>query len=329
MTGKKATFCIAAYDDAVTLYETVVNILETVSGEDIGIIIVDDSNNLDESPFKSFGDVSIFHNAERRGVGYSLDFAVKQAKTDIVFILGCDVRFSVGWFDRFYSVVRSHPTSIVNSVCAGLAPDRRYLTGKENHYYAAHILFHVTEKNNRKPALPFREYLEGKWNNWPRQRRLDCNIEQVGCLMGAFYGCHRDWFLKIRGFEGHKTWGTLEPLLSLRSYVAGGDCIIDGKTVVGHIFKAASSKKPIRDLIYNKLLVASTLLPKDMEKTVYEWAATLKHGRDAIKMIKEDSQLVSLLAGFGRESVKKFGVDSEWDEEQLITLIKPTGVMDE
>ena len=328
MTEKKTTFCIAAYDDAVTLHETVVNILDTVKGDDIDIIIVDDSNNLDESLFKSFSNVSIFHNKTRGGVGYSLDFAVKHAKTDIVFIMGCDIRFSGDWFDRFYTVVKAHPTSIVNSVCAGLAPDRRYITGKENHYYAAHVLFHVTEKNNRKPALPFREYLEGKWNNWPKQRRLDCNIEQVGCLMGAFYGCHRDWFLKIRGFEGHKTWGTLEPLLSLRSYVAGGDCIIDGKTITGHIFKKASSNKPVKDLIYNKLLVASTLLPKDMEKTVYEWAKKQQRGREAIEMIKADSQLISLLSGFGRESVKKFGNSNEWDEEQLRTLIKATGVLD-
>lgn len=329
MTGKKVTLCVAVYEDTVTLKETLTNFLETVNPDDASIIVVDDANNLDSKELEGFPDTMLLRNPVRKGVGYSLDLAVKRAKTDIVFISGCDIRFSGDWFDRFFTVVKSHPTSITASVCAGLAPDRRYLTGKENHYYSAHILFHVTEKNNHKVPLAYREYLEGKWNAWSKERRANCDIEQVGCLMGAFYGCHRNWFLKIRGLEGHRTWGTLEPLLSLRSYVAGGDCIIDGKTITGHIFKKASSYKPVKDLIYNKLLVASTLLPKDMEQTVYEWAKKQQRGRQAIEMIKENNQLISLLSGFGRESVKKFGNSNEWDEEQLRTLIKATGVLDQ
>jgi glycosyltransferase involved in cell wall biosynthesis len=319
----KSTFVIACFNDQETLKETLVNLSETVSQENYDVIVVDDSGNLDEVPFKDFKNLKIFHNPQRKGVGYSLDFGVKQAQTEIVFPMGCDIRFSGNWYDRAYAVAKSHPQSLISTVTAGLNVDRRFITGKENHYYGAKILFHVTPLNNNKAALPFREYLEAKW-----QTKKADDVYQLPCILGAFYLCHRDWFIKIRGFEGHRTWGDLEPIISLRSYISGGDCLIDPKTTTGHIFKTASSNKPVQDLIYNKILIAKTLLPTDMEKTVIDWVKTLNSGPMALRMIERDSALISLLAGYGRESVKKFGKSNEWDEEQLRTLIKPTGVLD-
>jgi hypothetical protein len=145
-------------------------------------------------------------------------------------------------------------------------------------------------------------------------------MEPVGAALGAFYGVSRDWFIKIRGFEGHKTWGSLEVLSALRSYICGGNCMIDTKSVTGHLFKTASSNKPVQDLIYNKILIAKTLLPTDMEKVVIDWVKTLNSGPMALRMIERDSALISLLAGYGRESVK--------DEDELRRLIQFTGILE-
>jgi glycosyltransferase involved in cell wall biosynthesis len=321
--GAKTTFVVATYSNVESCKETLVSLSETVSQENYDVIIVDDSNNLDESHFKDFKNLKILHNPQRRGVGFSLDRGLKEAQTETCFILGDDIRFSGNWYDRFYAVVKSHPQTIMSTVCAGLNPDRKVITGKENHYFASHVIFHVTVKNNNKPALPFREYLECKWNG-----KILGDVEPVGAALGAFYGVSRDWFIKIRGFEGHKTWGSLEVVSALRSYIAGGNCMIDTKSVTGHLFKTASSNKPVQDLIYNKILIAKTLLPTDMEKTVIDWVKTLNSGPMALRMIERDSALISLLAGYGRESVKRFGKSNEWDEEQLRTLIKPTGILD-
>jgi glycosyltransferase involved in cell wall biosynthesis len=324
MANKKISFCIANYNNPEILKETLTNLIEcTPNTDEYDILIVDDSNNLKESEFVDFPNTKIYHNEQRKGVGYSLDRAVKLATTESVFFMGDDVRFVPNWFDRFYSVILSHPQSLVSGVCLGLNMDRRVIMGKENRYYGAKILFHVTPLNNNKAALPYREYLEAKW-----QTRKSDDIYQLPCILGAAYGAKRDWFIKIRGFEGHRCWGDLEPLVSLRSYICGGDCILDPKTTFGHIFKTASSNKPVQDLIYNKILIAKTLLPTDMEKVVIDWVKTLNSGPMALRMIERDSALISLLAGYGRESVKKFGKSNEWDEEQLRTLIKPTGILD-
>jgi len=310
---KKATFVIAVYNDTATLNETINNLLETVSLNDVDIIVVDDANTLNPAEVDRAKDITIFKNPERRGVGYSLDFGIRQAKTDVVLPMGCDIRFSGDWFPRFYQVVKTHPRAIVSTVTAGLNVDRRFLQGKENHYHGAHILFHVTTKNNNR-VLPFREYLEAKWNN-----KLQGELVPIGCVLGAFYGANRSWWTKIRGFEGHVTWGTLEPLVSLRSYINGGRCLLDLNTVTGHLFKSASSTKPIKDLIYNKLLVAYTLLPEDMEKEVFDWAKTLKYGDGALRLFEQNKPLLDELRQ----------VKNSLNDCELRRRIKPTGILNE
>jgi glycosyltransferase involved in cell wall biosynthesis len=313
MTQKKATFCIAVYNDTETLKETIANIYETVVPEDIDIIVVDDSGTMNALELSMFPDVQLLINEKRHGVGYSLYRAVEAAKTDIVFPMGCDIRFSGDWMPRFLQVVKDNPKSIVCSVTAGLNVDRRFIKGGENKYYGSHILFRVTEANNRKSPLPFREYLECKWNG-----KIQGDVEPVGAILGAFYGNHRDWFLKISPWLMHRTWGNLEPQISMAYYINGGSCLIDTQTVTGHIFKAASSQKPVKDLIYNKLLNAYLYLPRDMEQIVFTWAKTLSGGDSALKTFEMMKPQLSEL----------YKVKESLTDEQIRTLLKPTGVLD-
>lgn len=308
---KKATFVIAVYNDTATLNETINNLLETVSLNDVDIIVVDDANTLNPAEVDRAKDITIFKNPERKGVGYSLDFGIRQAKTDVVLPMGCDIRFSGDWFPRFYEVIKTHPRAIVSTVTAGLNGDRRFIQGKEIHYHGAHILFHVTTKNNNR-VLPFREYLEAKWNN-----KLQGELVQIGVPLGAHYGINKKWFEKISPWGHHKVWGTLEPVIALASYANGGRCLLDLKTVTGHIFKSASSSKPIHDLIYNKLLTAYLYLPEDMEREVFNWAKGLKyHEKAFINFENEKPKLKEL----------RFLKDS-LTEEQLRRRIKPTGIL--
>ena len=311
MKQKKATFCIAVYNDTQTLKETLANIYETVYDSEIDIIVVDDAGNIDNRELADFPEVKLLLNKERRGVGYSLHKAIKEAQTEVVFPMGCDIRFSGDWMPRFLQVVKDNPKSLVSTVCAGLNNERRYLKGGENHYYAARILFKVTEANNRR-VLPFRAYLEAKWGN-----RLTGDVEEVGCALGAFYGTMKDWYMKVSTQYLHQTWGTLEPWLSMSYYLHGGNCLIDLKTITGHIFMQASSQKPIKDLIYNKLVAAYLYLPSDMEAEVFQWARTLTAHEGAFKSFEQRKSEMQEARAF-KES---------FTDEQIKALLKPTGIL--
>jgi len=314
---KVVTFCIAVYDDLQMLKDTLKSLLESVDINKILINIVDDSSTIDDNEFSHIPEVTLFHNKKRIGVGASLDKAVAMATTDIVFPMGCDIRFTrKGWMKKFIQVINDNPVSLVSTVTAGLNLKRLQIVGKENHYHASHILFHVSTKNNNKPALPFREYIESKWNKKFDQKN---GTIQIGCILGAFYGCKRDWYQSISGFSHHREWGSLEPLISLRSYIAGGNCILDLDTITGHVFKSASSTKQVRNLVYNKLLIASTLLPKKMEDEVFEWAKKISDGKLAIKMWESDAEIIKELQKKGRDSLS---------EKELLKRIEPTGILD-
>jgi len=312
---EKTTFCIATYDDVEVLRDTINSLLSTTKGYNYDIIVIDDANKL-TTELDDLPKVKLFKNPKRGGVGYSLDRAVELAETDIVFPMGCDIRFSGDWYPRFYEVVNNHPRSLVSTVTAGLNLERLQIVGKENHMFASHVIYHVSVANNNKPPLPFREFIECKWNAKPPADLGE--IVQVGSILGAFYGCHKSWYQYIRGFYMHRTWGSLEPLVALRSYLYGGDCIIDTKTITGHIFKSASSSKPIHDLIYNKLLIAYTLLPTDKEKEVFDWANSLSHSAGALINFNKSKHILDIL----RTQKDLLG------DEKVRELIKPTGILD-
>lgn len=311
--AKKATFCIAVYDDLETLKATIKDIFRTVEKDEFDYIVVDDSNTIRDEQLKEFPEVKLIHNEKRGGVGYSLRKAVDNSKTENVFIMGCDIRFTdKGWADGLLEVTNRNPKSIVSTLTAGLNLKRLHIQGKENKYRAAHVLFRVTTGNNNKPALPFREYLECKWNNknaTPEIFEKDTGVVQIGACLGAFYSARRSWLQHINLWEHHKTWGSLEVELACASYIHGGNCLLDLDTVTGHIFKSSSSEKPVKHLIYNKLMIAYCYLPSYMETEVFNWVNKLDQGKQAIALFEKERQALSKLRSrkdfLGDEGIKK------------------------
>jgi hypothetical protein len=108
------------------------------------------------------------------------------------------------------------------------------------------------------PARPARNVLEAKW----APRRL-ARVYEVPCILGASYGFSTAWFHRIRGLEGLRGWGTQEPFLSLKTWLAGGRCKILAHLEIGHKFRdRAPYRTRVADLYYNKLFVCATVLPE-------------------------------------------------------------------
>lgn len=311
-----ATFCIATYADIPTTIDTINSLLPTVEGYDIKIIVVDDANTI-KHELDMFPMVSVYRNEKRIGVGYSLDRAVRLAETEICFIMGNDIRFNGNeWYPRLYETTINNPKSIICTATLGLNENRLQITGKESRYLGSHILYEVTEANNNR-VLPFRRYIESKWNT-PDFIDFNGDVEQTGSVLGAFYAINRSFFLKVSSWGLHRVWGSLEPWVSMSYAINGGNCLIDMKAATGHIFRSASSHKPIRDLIYNKLAVAYMYLPTDMEQEVFAWCKTLQH-----------SELSFVFFEQNRKELDKFRqLKLELGDEKVRELLKPTGVLD-
>ena len=103
------------------------------------------------------------------------------------------------------------------------------------------------------------QILEG---NWLPDREGD--DFPVACLMGACYFIPADWFFHIGGLRMLKGWGTDEPLLAIKTWLAGGDCRMMKTVRIGHQFRqTAPYPTEASALIYNKMMLALTCLPMD------------------------------------------------------------------
>jgi len=192
----------------------------------------------------SVGDIKL---SERLGVGGAIDAGVEKVKTKYFCILAADT-----------IITKGHPRDMILgektlSCAINVGIVRRW---------GADILLKVTEDDlPPKSALRGKNYkniIEAQW----RAKQSD----KIPCVLGACYVINTDWYRHLRGFYGHKLWGTLEPYLSLKSWLAGGDCRMT-EVESDHIFGQAKNKVEPRYLLYNKLFIAKTVLP--------EWADDL------------------------------------------------------
>jgi hypothetical protein len=60
-------------------------------------------------------------------------------------------------------------------------------------------------------------------------------------------------------------WGTSEPFLSMKTWMAGGTCKIRTDIEIGHKFRSnAPYKTGVSHLVYNKIFLCKTIFPKEL-----------------------------------------------------------------
>jgi hypothetical protein len=87
----------------------------------------------------------------------------------------------------------------------------------------------------------------------------------VPFILGAAYGVKKTWYNYIDGFWGHRRWGTLEPYISLKSWLFGGSCMTAPHIETGHIFNDTQGRHGtgFEYLAYNSMLVAWLLFGQE------------------------------------------------------------------
>ncbi len=225
------------------------------------IIVVDDCSL---RPLKHIDGVKIIRNKHNEGVGFSFDIGVKNSKYENIILSACDMRFiKNNWVSKIVEEINNYPKSLLCTSCVGLNREKpenmdfekRRLRSKC--YGATILMFHDSNSNPRKEKT-FRGIIEAKWNKPPIDRTQSYEIP---CILGACYGVKKDWYNYIDGFWGHRRWGSLEPYISLKSWMFGGSCRCAPHIETGHIFKKNGTHGTLQsDVLYNKVMIATLLL---------------------------------------------------------------------
>lgn len=265
---------------------TISQIWETIDVFPYEIIVVDDCSDI---PLELKG-VKVIRQTENKGVGAAFDTGVALCKYENLILMGCDIRFqNNGWASKMLKEIEQNQNSFICTKVIGLnqysrcckediLPDGTcsachqpaidnmdidYRRDIQRYTGATILVFHDHESNPRLDESA-RLILDAKW--------LPCSeikeSYEIPCILGAFYGVTKSWYEHVDGWAGHKKWGTLEPLISLKSWLFGGSCRIAPEIEVGHIFKKAGNHNvPLSTIVYNKLLTA-TLLFEDFDRLI-------------------------------------------------------------
>jgi len=306
---------------------TVRGIKETIDVE-YEIIIVDDCST---APCEEIEGVTLIRHEENTGVGTAFDTGVAASKYDNLFLMGSDIRFVPNnWASKMIREVDNHPKAFICTRCVGINKDNMDVESRlDRGWNGATILFYHDHKSHPKKGLAFKNILEAKWLPFNKDRSKSYEIP---CILGAAYGVKKEWYNYVDGWWGHRSWGTLEPYISLKSWLFGGSCRAASHIDTAHIFKPTGTHgTKLHHLVYNKLLTANLLADDKNRDRLVDFLKTDEHMKRALDMYnKRVEEITAKREEYAKKIVmtigdyaKKFDIDlRDGEESKTIEEIK-------
>ena len=255
MSKPELSIIIPMHGEPQGFLEDTVNSIRDTIDVTYEIICVDDASGV------HIDGVTMLHHKKHKGVGAAFDTGVAVAKSDTLFLMGSDIRFIPNkWASKMIAETNAHPKAFSCTTCVGLNADAMDVNERrtKSRRNGARILVFHDHKAHPKKAANFRNILECQWLGVYKGESKESF--EVPSILGAAYGVKKEWYNYVDGWWGHRSWGTLEPMISLKSWLMGGSCRTTPDIETGHVFKSGGTHGTQNShLMYNKILVATLL----------------------------------------------------------------------
>jgi glycosyltransferase involved in cell wall biosynthesis len=271
------------FNEPLEAIETVKSIRAT-AGTAVEIVCVDDGD--DPPPFANEHGVK-YHKTQRRiGSGPARHLAAMLATG--THIVQCDthVRFAGGWYEALTLHCFDRPHTVHCAKMLALESGAMEFSQHKGAYHGATWCFSGVEGN--KPKI-----FESVWK--PMEQGDDYELPAV---MGSTYCYPRDFYLKLSPHRFLRSFGQEEESLSLKTWLAGGDCRILKDFVIGHKFRTKRERVPYdiptQSIIYNKIFLIMTCLPTRYQEKLIARFPQNTDLRAATALIRNDSHLIEI-----------------------------------
>lgn len=292
---------IASLNDP-DISNTIASIYATTGGR-AEVVVVDDNSKVPvTNPPNCYA--KIMRNKFRMGCGASRHIAAIHATQEYLLIVDSHMRFVPGWYDAAIERIKDRPKTLHCAAMVGIDASNMDLNNPQALYYGGMLNVFGKDRNNA-----FRnQILEAVWAD--EQAGDDYEIP---CVLGACYFIPREWFLHIGGLQGIRAWGSDEELLSIKTWLAGGEVRLAKTIRIAHKFRLKTEKVPFSTphqfRVYNKLFCIHTLLPRDLAtKLISKFPKGAVFSR-ACEMIQNDLGVISNIQA---ENQRLFERDFYW-----------------
>jgi len=260
--------------------DTIESIYDTSNGELFDVIVIDDNSNK-KVELNEFKDVKLIRNDKRMGVDWCRQKGGEIATTPFLLFLDSHMRFrNDDYLVKMIDSLERETETVFCNVTLGMGYGITELKKCQGKYYGADLKLVTAPEKGR----PCRQIIEPKWCSYKNELEY-----QIQCPLGASYFMTREWFNYVRGFKGLKSWGSSEPWVALKTYLAGGSCKIRTDIEVAHFFRSNSPfSTAIADLVYNKLYILKTIFPRELEEKLVAYLPKDTNYQKAIKLTEEN-----------------------------------------
>lgn len=288
------TVVIATLNEAPAELNATIKSIRDTAGDKPEILLIDDCSSTPVAiEDKS---VKVIHNRWRCGVGPSRHIGVEAANGKFVLITDAHMRFKKGWYEAAMSHMEGRPNTVHCATCLGLDRTHLDINAPVSRYHGGTINFYGPDRNKAGKMQVFEPI-------WLPKEQEPANDDEIPCVLGACYFIPRDWFLKISPLRYLKHWGLDEPLISIKTWLAGGCVRMMKEVEIGHVFwndqKPVIKKQfsvPAGYVNFNKLFAIYTLCDAPLAEVLHRKLKEVEDSRDmaiAELMLREDWRIVA------------------------------------
>ena len=261
----KLTVIIPFQNEIYEIEKTVTSIRATAN--DVKIMLIDD-NSEDNYNYKEVADIfgcDYYRTDKNLGVAGARNFGVEHCTTPYFVLLDGHMRFyDYNWDDRLVKLLDERQDRLITSNTIVIGKDEFGIydneNGKKGMMGACAAIVNLKESGWEFTA---------KWTYKAIEDKPD--IVKVPCVLGAVYASSVEWWNKIDGLKGLIKYGLDEPLMSIKTWLAGGEVLLLKDWGVGHLYRSkfvytVSSVQ----VDCNQLFLIRLFSPKDKVQTFEE-----------------------------------------------------------
>lgn len=243
--------CIIGFQNEGAEVEKTVASIRATAGN-VNIILVNDCST-DGFDYKKVADdfgCDYYEPSENLGVAGARDLGVTNCKTKYFIILDGHMRFyHMDWEELILKHLRTNENSIVYANTLVFTKEKiKYSENSGDEIELDKLqIFNEDGKNGidgdyigaminfDEPGWEF----TGKWaQKLPEAEPGNpSNLITTSCVMGATYAASVEHWNKIGGLYGLVKWGSDEPFMALKTWLAGGKCYLIKDFPIGHFYR--------------------------------------------------------------------------------------------
>ena len=262
----KLTVIIPFQNEGPEVEKTVTSVRATANN--VNIMLINDNSN-DIYDYKRVADIfgcSYYQNLVNLGVAGSRDFGVAHCDTPYFVLLDAHMRFySLNWDDELVKLLEENPNRLITSNTIYFSKDRYGIYNNEDGCIGRHKFgTYAASVNLTEPGWEY----TAKWTS--KIIDPDKRIVPISCVLGAVYSSSVSWWNNIGGLKGLVKYGLDEPLMSIKTWLAGGEVLLIKDWGVGHLYRGRGNYPVSTVQVDRNQLYLIHLFSSDDKIPIYE-----------------------------------------------------------